>query len=68
MFFNAAARIQCNVFRVSCLVLEPRLRAIFNQKRVNSIVRSLESLSYEEGLIELKICSGGGKTGVRKTG
>lgn len=38
----------------------------FYQKRVNSIARSLEALSYQEGLTELEICSGQGKMGVNR--
>lgn len=35
-----------------------------NQKRVDNIARSLGVPCYQEGLIEWKMCSGEGKTGV----
>lgn len=50
------------MFRISYLALEPCLsRNIFNQRRVKSKAKNLEALSYEEGLIESKICLGEGK-------
>ena len=65
--FNAAITIQFNGFRVSRITLEPRLRRaffFFNQRRADGTARSLEALAYQEGLTELKMCSGAGKTGV----
>lgn len=64
--FNAAIVIQFNGFRVPCITLEPHLRRaffFFNQRRADNTARSLEALAYQEGLREVKMCSGAGKTG-----
>lgn len=65
--FNAAVRIQLKVFQ-DIMFSFKAMDFFFFFLRVNSIAGVSKDLSYQEGLIELKICPGEGKTGVRKTG